>query len=74
MSNKSYEQLSLFTPSELKEMTPKKKLFALVVAKEGHSWWQELPRVKGKTSWQTCIDYRKKVLGPGYWIEKYELR
>lgn len=75
MSNKpKVEQLSLFSKTELTAMKQPKRLFALVVAKEGHSWWQEIPRIKGLTPWQTAVKYRKESLGSGYWIEKCELR
>ena len=81
------DQMSLFSEEELASMVPAnkqpkgyiprhplKKLYALVEAPNGHTWWQELERVKGLTPWQICMKYKKEVLGPGYWICTYELR
>lgn len=72
-----YEQLSLFSEKELQKITPKKqpkKLFVLIEAPDGHSWWQEVERVKGEKPWQTCMRYKRESLGRGYWVCTYELR
>lgn len=74
------QQMSLFSEEQLRSLTPPdkrrtvKRLFCLVEAPDGHSWWQELERVKGEKPWQTCIRYKNETLGRGYWICAYELR
>lgn len=74
------DQMSLFSEQQLQDLIPlenrpyTKRLFCLVEADDGHSWWQELERVREETPWQTCMKYKKEVLGRGYWICKYELR
>ena len=73
------DQMSLFSEQELRALdpTPKrrpKKLFCLVEASDGHTWWQELERVKGEKPWATCMRYKREALGKGYWICTYELR
>ena len=71
-------QMSLFSEQELAKMNPNKrqpkKLFCLVEGPGGHTWWQELQRVKGERPWQTCMRYKRESLGRGYWICTYELR
>lgn len=74
------QQMSLFNEKTLVELTPlckrrnKRKLFALIEAPDGYSWWQEIERLKGETPWQACIRYRNETLGRGYWICTWELR
>lgn len=74
------QQLSLFSESELQSLTPPdkrrkvKRLFALIEAPDGYSWWQEVERLKGERPWQSLMRYKKETLGRGYWICTYELR
>lgn len=72
------QQMSLFSESQLSAMNSNKRrikrLFCLVEAPDGHSWWQELERVRGEKPWETCMRYKKETLGRGYWICTYELR